>query len=268
MEGTDLDKFIYKKEAGLTALSAHMQNFSYKKHAHEEYAIGVTLKGVQAYHSKGSLHHSYQNNVMIFNPEQMHDGMSVGKTDLSYVMLYIPTNLLLEATGKKELIQFSQPLVSNDRFANKVLSLSTAILTGRGDIYCSELLLSLTDDLVGINHNQIKGSNHTLVKKAKEIMQSHLHTTIRLDDICNELQLSKFQFIRLFQTETGMSPYQYFLNAKTEQAKNIIDQERDIYTALNICGFVDLSHLNKQFKRMYGLTAFEYFKSTFSSLLP
>lgn len=242
----------------MTALSAHMQSFSYKKHAHEEYAIGVTLRGIQAYHLEGSLQRSYTNGVMFFNPEQIHDGMSVEKSGLDYVMLYIPTDLLLEALGQKKLVRFSTPIVYNDALASKVRSLTTAILTEQGDMRCSELLLSLTDHLVGVYHVQTMGNHNVLVQKAKEMMYAHLGSIIKLEDICNELQLSKFQFIRLFQSQTGISPYQYFLNAKTEKAKHIIDQHKDIYTALTVCGFVDLSHLNKQFKSIYGLTAFEY----------
>lgn len=41
-----MDKFIYKKSAGITALSASFADFKYKKHCHKEYAIGVTLRGI------------------------------------------------------------------------------------------------------------------------------------------------------------------------------------------------------------------------------
>ncbi len=41
-----MNQFIYKKSAGVTALSASIADFTYKKHAHQEYAIGVTLRGI------------------------------------------------------------------------------------------------------------------------------------------------------------------------------------------------------------------------------
>lgn len=98
-----MDRFLYKKSAGITALSASMTEFMYKKHAHKEYAIGVTLRGIQHYHIDGSLQLSHQNGVMLFNPEQVHDGMAHDKSGLDYVMLYIDPQMLLEGTGKKEL---------------------------------------------------------------------------------------------------------------------------------------------------------------------
>nr|WP_275299053.1 helix-turn-helix transcriptional regulator [Clostridium sp. YIM B02500] len=86
----------------------------------------------------------------------------------------------------------------------------------------------------------------------------NLENVLRLDDICRELNMSKFQFIRLFKANTGISPYQYFLNCKVEMAKKLIEKNRDVYSAVAECGFVDLTHLNKHFKSIYGITAFEY----------
>ena len=81
---------------------------------------------------------------------------------------------------------------------------------------------------------------------------------LNLGDISNELGLSKFQFIRLFKGRAGITPYQYFLNCKIERAKQLIEEKRDVYAAVAECGFVDLTHLNKHFKSVYGVTAFEY----------
>lgn len=77
-----MDKFIYKKSAGVTALSASIADFKYKNHSHKEYALGVTLRGIQQYNLGGSLQSSYQNGVMLFNPEQPHDGMAQDKTGI------------------------------------------------------------------------------------------------------------------------------------------------------------------------------------------
>ena len=91
-----------------------------------------------------------------------------------------------------------------------------------------------------------------------EIIYCKLENVLRLDEICKELNMSKFQFIRLFKDNTGISPYQFFLNYKVNLAKQLIEKNKDIYSAIAECGFVDISHLNKHFKRIYGITAFEY----------
>ncbi len=96
-----MDKFVYKKSEGIIALSASFADFKYKKHSHKEYAIGVTLRGIQQYNLDGSLQLSYQNGVMLFNLEQPHDGMAHDETGLDYIMLYIEPKLFLESIEKR-----------------------------------------------------------------------------------------------------------------------------------------------------------------------
>jgi AraC-like DNA-binding protein len=254
-----MDKFIYKKSAGITALSASITDFTYKKHSHQEYAIGVTLRGIQQYNLDGSLQLSYQNGVMLFNPEQAHDGMAHDhKAGLDYVMLYIDPQLLLEVMEKKDVVRFSTPIVYDYRLEQRILSLSNAILSEKDEPLCSELLVSLTDSLIKTNLSSDYKKENVLIRKAKDMIHSNLENILKLDEISKELDLSKFQFIRLFKAHTGISPYQYFLNCKIERAKQLIEKNRDIYAAVAECGFVDLTHLNKHFKGVYGTTAFEY----------
>ncbi|MDQ0493777.1 AraC family transcriptional regulator [Paenibacillus brasilensis] len=253
-----MDKFIYKKSAGIIALSASFTDFTYKRHAHREYAIGVTLRGIQQYNLDGSLQSSYQNGVMLFNPEQAHDGMAYDKTGIDYVMLYIEPPLFLEILEKKDIVRFSTPIVYNHRLEQRILNLSNAILSGKDEALCNELLLSLTDSLFQTNLCINDKKDNDLIKKAKDIIQFKLESVLKLDDICKELEMSKFKFIRLFKANTGISPYQYFLNCKIERAKQLIEKNKDIYSAVAECGFVDLAHLNKHFKSIYGTTAFEF----------
>jgi len=253
-----MDRFIYKKSVGITALSASFADFEYKKHSHKEYALGVTLRGIQEYNLDGSFQSSYQNGVMLFNPEQPHDGKAHDKAGIDYVMLYIEPALFLEILEKKDIVHFSSPIVYNYRLEQQILSLSNAILRGKDEAFCSELLLSLADSFTRTNLCISHKKENTLIGKAKDMIHCNLENVLRLDDICKELNMSKFQFIRLFKANTGISPYQYFLNCKIEFAKQLIEKNRDVYSAVVECGFVDLTHLNKHFKSIYGITAFKY----------
>ncbi|NSB13897.1 MULTISPECIES: AraC family transcriptional regulator [Clostridium] len=253
-----MDKFVYKKSAGIIALSASFADFKYKKHSHKEYAIGVTLRGIQQYNLDGSLQLSYQNGVMLFNPEQPHDGMAHDETGLDYIMLYIEPKLFLESIEKKDIVRFSSPIIYNYRLERQILNLSNAILRGKDEALCSEFFLSLADSFTQTDLCISYKKENALIKKSKNMIYYNLENVLRLDDICRELNMSKFQFIRLFKANTGISPYQYFLNCKVEMAKKLIEKNRDVYSAVAECGFVDLTHLNKHFKSIYGITAFEY----------
>jgi len=252
-----VDRFNYKKTTGITALSASLSDFRYKKHAHQEYAIGVTLRGAQQYHLDGSTQTSYQNGVMLFHPEQPHDGMSRDESGIDYVMLYIEPDIFLDALNRKNLFYFKDSLVYNDALRQKIMKLSAAVLRGTTAAACDDLLVSLAR---AFQPNVVDPYLHeeTFIQKTKEMIHNVSSGVISLDAISAELEVSKFQLIRLFKASEGITPYQYFLNCKVEKAKQIIEETKDVYSAVAGCSFVDLTHMNKHFVCRYGITPFEY----------
>jgi len=254
-----MDTFIYKSFQGITALKASINKFSYKKHAHEEYAIGVTLKGIQDYSLDGCSQKSYENGIMFFNPDQIHDGKAGHyKEGLDYVMLYIKPELFLEGLEKKELVKFSNPVIYNEKIKQNILNLNSAILNQKDETLCNELYLSLIDNFSSKYFMNNYSNETEFIQKAKEIIYYELDNVLDLEKISQEFNLSKFQFIRMFKSNTNFSPYQYFLNTKLIHAKKHLDLTKDLYATVVEFGFTDLSHLNRHFKRIYGITAFEY----------
>lgn len=252
-----MEQFNYRKSAEILALSASMTDFTYKKHCHEEYALGVTLRGIQQYHLAGSLHSSHPGGVMLFNPEQYHDGNSYDREGIDYVMLYIKPAMFAEILGKQEL-RFTSPIVYDRELAQSIYSLNQAVQNGADSALCSELLLQLAHLAAHTEIGAAMRTDNAFVQQAKEMMYYSLGQVLKLDHISQELGLSKYQFIREFKSHTGISPYQFFLNCKVEHARQSIEKTKDVYSAVAECGFTDLTHLNRHFKSVFGLTAYEY----------
>jgi len=253
-----MDKFIYKKSAGVTVLSASMSEFVYKRHSHEEYALGVTLRGIQQYHLAGRLCSSHQNGIMLFNPEQAHDGYAADKDGIDYVMIYIPTELLSEISGSRKILRFTSPIIYDDKLALSILNLSDCIFNNKSEVLSNELLMKLITDVSKSHIQTVYLKQDDLIRRSIEMIRCNMGTVLKLDDICHELQISKYQFIRLFKTYAGIAPYQYFLNCKVECAKRLLEARKDVYSVVLDCGFFDLAHLNRHFKGIYGTTAYEY----------
>jgi AraC-like DNA-binding protein len=254
-----MDNFLYKNKIGITALKANINKFSYKKHAHEEYAIGVTLRGVQEYSLDGVSQSSYKNGVMLFNPEQLHDGKAREyKEGLDYVMLYIKPELFLEGLEKKDIVKFSNPVIYNEKIKNDILNLGSAILNQKDEAFCSELYLNLIDNFSQKDFLSSYTNETSFIKKAKEMIYYELDNVLDSEQMSKEFNISKFQFIRMFKSNIGMSPYQYFLNTKLIHSKKYLDNTKDLYGCVVEFGFTDLSHLNRHFKKIYGITAHEY----------
>ncbi|OEL01035.1 AraC family transcriptional regulator [Staphylococcus casei] len=253
-----MNEFMFKNAINITALYAKMDDFIYKKHSHQDYAIGVTLKGMQYYHLHGTTQLSHPNGVMFFNPEDSHDGMAYNNQQLEYIMLYISPELLMEVSTLKQLIQFQNPIVYNKVIEQNVLCLATAIFKEQSDAICYEHLQALTDSLnTGTTFEHVAKDNSKL-KLAKELIKNEHMEKFKLEKISDTLNMSKFQFIRFFKQQMGITPYQYYINYKVEWAKRILVTYKDVYWAVSECGFVDLAHLNKCFKYRYGVTAYQF----------
>lgn len=239
-------------------MAASFTDFTYKRHCHEEYAFGVTLRGIQQFHLSGEAKISYPHGVILFNPEQVHDGSSQDQARLKYVMVYIQPKLLLELLEKKEMLRFAFPVIYDRKLEQSILNLSDAVLNSGEGSLCSELLLAFADHFVKWDLSAVYKKDNMLTKKVKEMIHYSLENGLRLDDICKELNITKFKLIRAFKASTGLSPYQYFLNCKVLLARRLIEKNRDVYTAVTDCGFFDVAHLNRHFKNVYGITAYEY----------
>ncbi|RXK01131.1 AraC family transcriptional regulator [Arcobacter sp. CECT 8986] len=257
-----MEKFVYKNRIGITSLCAKIDKFSYKKHAHEEYALGVTLNGIQKYNLEGSNLKSYKNGIMLFNPEELHDGQAGSKDEtLDYVMLYIKPELFLEAIGKKQIVKFSSSIVYNDKLKQDIINLSSTILYEKDEALCNELLLNLVDNFTSKDFTIDYKKESLLIKKAKEMIYYELDDILNVENISTSLNLTKFQFIRMFKANTGVTPYQFFLNCKLIHAKKYLELTKDIYATIVEYSFTDISHLNRHFKRVYGITAYQYLLS-------
>ncbi|MBD0270102.1 MAG: helix-turn-helix transcriptional regulator, partial [Cyanobacteria bacterium Co-bin8] len=64
-----------------------------------------------------------------------------------------------------------------------------------------------------------------------------------------------FHFCRLFKESMGVTPYQYLLQMRIEQAKQLLlkDNSRVAEVAVET-GFADQSQLSRHFKRLVGIS--------------
>lgn len=256
-----MNQFIYKQASDITALSASFNAFSYKKHAHAEYALGVTLNGIQQFSSMGNVQSSCPHGVILFNPHQVHDGWAHNQEKLDYVMIYVPENKMQEAMNAKTPIRFKDSVVYNKTLEHLVYKVAAGVLNTYEAAVCEEYFEELVAHLDGSVEMIGTANEQRRISIIKEMLHESKGEILRLDDVAQEVSLSKYQLIRLFKQSVGISPYQYYLSCRLERAKCLIEETKEVYTAVYSEHFVDVSHLNKHFKKVYGVTANTYAKS-------
>lgn len=122
---TDWARFQPCAIDGMTLMKAHFTSHAFERHSHETYSIGITQSGVQTFHCGGSLHASLWGDIILFNPDEAHDGQRGTQEGFGYAMLYITREAMAQCLDREDGIHgatyFTQPLV-RDRTLSQSLA--------------------------------------------------------------------------------------------------------------------------------------------------
>jgi AraC family transcriptional regulator len=92
-------------------------------------------------------------------------------------------------------------------------------------------------------------------RRVVDHIEGHLGTKLTIEDIAAATGLSKSHFCRVFKTTLGTSPMAYVAARRIERAKCMIVSSAESLAEVALsCGFADQSHLNRQFRRVVGVT--------------
>lgn len=106
------------------------------------------------------------------------------------------------------------------------------------------------------------GLPQTKLRQALEYINEHLVERISLQEIANELGMSQYYFARLFKQSMGITPYQYAIQSRVEEAKRLL-----AIPALSIAqisqrlGFSNPNQLSTFFRKYTGFTPKNYRRS-------
>ena len=82
---------------------------------------------------------------------------------------------------------------------------------------------------------------------------------ITVDDITEHIKISKYHFIRLFKKQMGVTPYEYLINYRINQAKILLQTtSRSLFEISYDVGYKSKSNFVAQFKTLVGTTPAKY----------
>ncbi len=100
------------------------------------------------------------------------------------------------------------------------------------------------------------------ILQISDYIQAHLDQSIKLADLAEVAGMSQFHFSRLFKQSMGITPHQYLLKQRVEQAKQLLKGTKFAIAEVALqCGFNSQSHLTKHFRTTTGMTPSSYRKS-------
>ena len=92
-------------------------------------------------------------------------------------------------------------------------------------------------------------------QRAKELMSANLQRDVSTAAIAAECSLSAGHFARAFRRSTGLSPHQWLLRRRIDEAHGLLrDRRLSLAEIARACGFADQSHFTKAYTRVRGIT--------------
>lgn len=258
---------------GIELSRAQFEHFSFERHVHLDYHIGIVSQGAQSYHHKGSHYRLGPGMLSTLNPDEAHDGNRDGSQAYIAKVMSIPYELITSIAkelGTNECF-FKQPLISSPELCLAFSELHDGLGFQRhlnDDLDLETRLMAITTELVLRNASQLSpllnqpahGLSVNQVNTIKQKFIDQPEQNFQLDELADDIGLSKFQLLRQFKQAVGMTPHAYQKRIRLEQAKKAIWQGQSISTIAHDVGFFDQSHFNKAFKRAFLVTPSQFQK--------
>ena len=109
-------------------------------------------------------------------------------------------------------------------------------------------------------------TNRQLILQAAEMLRKNYRQELSLHDLLTSAHMSKSYFLRLFRRYMGTTPYNYLVNFRITQAKELLVlTDRSISEIAQEVGFGDASNFSTRFAKATGQSPMQYRKSAWKS---
>lgn len=278
-----------KQQDPFVVLEFESDEWDYPAHNHNHFEIILIKKGLGK-HTINKIPFNYKaNDIFLIAPEDFHSFEVQEKTSFCYLKF---TESLFRKDGdiqekakwikRIESVLFSPNLIPGDinykeKDKERIIYIMKLILDeyNKAGNYSNDIITDAVSMILNIIARNIcnlycdkqvqaeanKGRiNDILTYIRREI---YYPEKIRIDSIASHLNISKNYISIFFKNHTGDSLQHYILNYRMTLAENRVRlSDFTISEIAHQLGFTDESHLNKQFKKKFGVNPGEYRKQS------
>ena len=252
-------------------------------HSHDFYELYFFISG-NAEYSVEALHYNLvSGDIMLIAPNHLHQ-LEVLSENQNYerIVLWINPNYMKKLSTKQtdlskcfEICSENKTFLLRDYFlSQKVRALllqieQLEIENAFGsdiekEVLVRQILLAVNRffhdekyDSKVINARYAKSSNQ-IVSKAIDFIEKNLDGDLSLDNISQNIFVSKFYLARVFKTETNTGIHQFVTKKRLILSKSLIEEGWQIKELYSKCGFNDESSFFRAFKTEFNITPNQY----------
>lgn len=249
--------------SGVELLRAHFVRHTFERHSHEGWCLGVTLAGNQTFRCRGATTTSHHGDLIVFRPDEAHDGHGEDASGFRYAMLYLPESLidswLKQSGAQSQHVLFHSALI-HDPAGSGALMRSVRALTQdteslRGESLLCESVLDVFARHAGHAPKTVhEQSSAKWLAAVREYLDTHYAENVTVDDLAHVAQVSRVHLTRAFSQVFGVPPHVQLNSRRLQAAKGLLARGVPMADVAARVGFSDQSHLVRRFKGSFGVT--------------
>lgn len=252
-------QYLYTKDKKIFGELKYMPNIfpDYTKHFHTHFGLALI--------EKGSLDIAYDldtkckltdDNIAIFNPKQLH--CTQANDANGYYVLFLDINW---CQSIQKDFYFEKNIIDDKTLYRRFKKLFHKITVDKVTLVEPEFKAIMKKMFEEYSSANIQNEKDIIVRLKAFILDNN-DASLSVEKLAKYIGYDKSYLIRFFKKEVGITPQQYILNEKVNKAKNLLTfSESNRLSDISVSsGFFDQSHLNRNFKNLFGTSPKAYKK--------
>jgi AraC-like DNA-binding protein len=198
--------------------------------------------------------------LFVLEPEAVHTGMAAVPEGWAYLVLYLDPGLLHDWEERDAAApRAARWVVFRDRgLRDSLLRMHAGLAAGATGLELEEAVVAAVEALrphLRPGPAATRGGyEHTAVRRARGYLSERWDKPVSLAALSSFAGLTRFELVRRFREQTGMTPHAFQTNLRIEHARGMLSSGEAIARVAAACGFADQPHLTRTFKRAVGVT--------------
>lgn len=256
---------VIQHKVGIRGIEAvtFASNHQFPRHAHDQFSVGLITFGAQHSWSGVGAVSAGAGDCMMANPGEVHDGIPIDGKPRGWRMIYIDPAVMTNGIGEEFVgpVEIVRPVARDPLLAWRFHELFLCLTAAQPDGFAAEeqLLRSLMC-LLG-RHGMAprrSGGPAPCVEKAIRRLHSSPEGKVSLAELAALSGVSRFQLLRGFIREMGITPHAYLVQLRVRLARRLLAERQTPAQAAILAGFADQSHMTRAFVRQLGVTPRRY----------
>ncbi|MFD0939191.1 AraC family transcriptional regulator [Pedobacter boryungensis] len=258
MSGTPSKYYKLAIGEGLEALLAKDYNHSFPFHFHPTYNITLVYLGSFNTQLHNQLLIAPTGSILITNPQEIHANPFEKDNKVSFFTFYVSQDFMEYCNGGQSVV-FNNKVINDDDLFSALHQLATTINHPQlGSTYEDELKKALHTLALNYGDNHNEPQDLQFKSLFDDFMAEESITKFSLDVAASRFGIDKYKFIRLFKSQTGLTPNNYFILKRIEKSKTMLAEGKDLLSIAIDLGFYDTAHYCNHFKKFTGISPIAY----------